>query len=122
MIELVPGVTYYALTFADPAMTMPGVEPLVYVGVDVFDDDVPGAEKTHYFQTTVSYMRFGPATNPHTEGEIDVVPFTRSRLDSDVFTLQGIADAVSAAAVRGATLDYPRLKSSPGNWKSMPDV
>ncbi len=53
--DLTQGKTYYWLTFADPDMTMPGVEPLIYIGHGEKDG-------LFCFQDTVSFVRFGPAT------------------------------------------------------------
>lgn len=116
MTEFILGATYYGLTFADRDHTMPGVEPMVYVGINLTIEDGSASDITYYFQTTVSYMRFGPATSPHTEGDIDVIPYSEDRL-GDVFTLQGIVAAVSEAASRAASLNYPKLKTTPGNWQ-----
>src|SRR2546425_13120810 len=59
--NLVLGKAYYRLTFADAAMTIPGVEPMIYIGANIFADDVATTPR-HYFQDTVSYHRFGDAT------------------------------------------------------------
>jgi hypothetical protein len=52
--QLVVGHTYYRLTFADRDFTMPGVEPMVYIG-NVAED----GRSMLAFQDTVSYVRFG---------------------------------------------------------------
>jgi hypothetical protein len=52
---LTVGRTYYQLTFADRDQTMPGVEPLVFLGHVKFD----GGGDAYAFQDTVSYVRFG---------------------------------------------------------------
>ena len=54
-LKLEVGHTYYRLTFADRDRTMPGVEPLVYLG----DADPTDGEVPHIFQDTVSYVLFG---------------------------------------------------------------
>lgn len=37
--DLKRGVAYYRLTFADVDLTIPGVQPLIYIGTNVFPDD-----------------------------------------------------------------------------------
>lgn len=62
--DLVVGRTYFRLTFADRDFTMPGVEPLVFLG-EVTEDGRPMLA----FQDTVSYVRFGDAFDPSTPSE-----------------------------------------------------
>ena len=56
---LAPGSTYYRLTFADPDMTMPGLEPLVYIGKHDSDGSM-----LHTFQDTISYTWVGRYPGP----------------------------------------------------------
>ena len=42
------------MTYADPALTIPGVEPMIYVGTNIADDDVPEIV-IYYFQDTISH-------------------------------------------------------------------
>jgi hypothetical protein len=60
--SLVVGQTYYLVTFADPQQTMPGIEPRVFIGVDVFGPQPDGATPRYYFQDTPSFCMFGLAT------------------------------------------------------------
>jgi len=72
-LELEAGRTYYRLTFADRDMTMPGVEPLVYLG----DADASESEAPHIFQDTVSYVRFVSRlalSQDHEEISVHLIP------------------------------------------------
>src|SRR5438552_11760145 len=62
---LVIGRTYYLVTFADVQQTMPGIEPKVYIGVDVLGRQEDGAAPKYYFQDAPSFSLFGPATDEH---------------------------------------------------------
>ena len=55
--QLKQGRAYYRITYADPQLTIPGVEPMIYVGVDISDEKDP--EHRYYFQDTVSFMQHG---------------------------------------------------------------
>lgn len=103
--DLKHGEAYYMLTFADRDWTIPGVEPMIYVGVNVFDSHKAEAEPHYCFQDTVSFNRFGDATqykgpaNLADEGA-SIRSFTTRQLTSDVFTLEGIIAEMQAARVR----------------------
>jgi len=57
-MDLDYGATYYRVTYADSAKSMPGLEPMVYIGDNLFDKD---KEVIHYFQDTTSVLRYGLA-------------------------------------------------------------
>jgi hypothetical protein len=100
------GRTYFRLTYADRDMTMPGVEPLVYVGdADPSDDEVP-----HIFQDTVSYVRFGSRLNlTQDHDEICVYFISPDEIGLDIVDVQQVAAEVSAAARRAVALNNPTL-------------
>ena len=54
---LIIGRTYYRLTFADRDLTMPGVEPLVFLG-EVTDE---GGTHGFVFQDTASFVQHDAA-------------------------------------------------------------
>jgi hypothetical protein len=60
--KLTKGHAYYRVTFADPEFTIPGVEPMIFVGVDLFDEE-KGSEPRYYFQDTISFQRHGNCTD-----------------------------------------------------------
>ena len=39
--DLKAGSAYYRVTYADSNLTIPGVEPMIYVGTNIADDDDP---------------------------------------------------------------------------------
>jgi hypothetical protein len=116
-LELKVGHTYYLLTFADRDKTMPGVEPLVYLG----DADPSEGVVPHVFQDTVSYVRFGSRLDmkqDHDEVTIYFIP--PEDIGSGIVDVQQVAAAVSAAAQRAATLNNPVLPILRDGWRSVP--
>lgn len=117
MPDLITGATYYELSFADRELTMPGVKPLIYIGANLLEGDEEASTVTHYFQSTVSFARFGPATAYEGDEEVEVIPCSEDRL-GDVLTLPDLMATLSSAAERAASLGYPRLKA--GGKKARP--
>jgi hypothetical protein len=104
--DLNVGSAYYRLTYADPDRTIPGVQPMIYVGSNIFPDDDP-ASVTYYFQDTVSHFQRGPVTDAahgarHPEIEAVVFPHTEREIQSDVFTLAEVVAALTEAQKRAA--------------------
>ncbi len=60
--ELEIGEYYYLLTYADKDWTVPGLQPVIYVGTNVLEEDFGSGNETYYFQDSVSFGRFGLAT------------------------------------------------------------
>lgn len=56
--NLTIGASYYRLAFADIARTIPGVTPMIYVGVNIFAGDDPNTP-VYYFQDTVYFSELG---------------------------------------------------------------
>lgn len=103
---LKPGSTYFRLTYSDPDLTMPGVEPLVFLS-EVTDDD-----GTHgfVFQDTASYVRLGSGLEGEEQSEEIGLYFVP---DDDLGTISDLAEVVqeiNAAADRAASLGYPTLR------------
>ena len=112
MNELVVGRTYYRLTFADRDFTMPGVEPLVYVG-EVAED----GRRLLAFQDTVSYVRYGSRfemTEPNTEIVLELVD--PEAVGDSILGVDAIAHQVIEAAKRAKTLGYPNLSIQHSGW------
>ena len=100
------GRTYFRLTFVDRDFTMPGVEPLVYLG----DADPEDGEVPHIFQDTVSYSRFGSRLNmAHDHNEVLCYFVSPKEIGSCILTVQQVAAEVSAAAQRASALNNPML-------------
>jgi len=116
-LSLQVGHTYYRITFADRDMTMPGVEPLVYLG----DADLTDGGAHHMFQDTVSYVRFGSRLNlaqDHDEIEIYFIP--PSEIGSGIVDVQQVAIEVGAAAQRATDFNNPVLPILLDGWQSEP--
>lgn len=84
--DLKVGCAYYRVTYADPALTIPGVQPMIYIGTNIADDDDP-ATVVYYFQDTISHSWRGPVTDAahhskHPEIEAAVVLSTGVRFKS----------------------------------------
>ena len=112
--SLEAGCTYYHVTFADPDLTIPRVEPLVYIGES---DD---SEAPHLFQDIVSYSRFG--SRLHLKGdnddEIVVYAFSSTSMGSGIVDAEQMLGHVSEAVRRAAKLGYPKPRAGP--WSPRP--
>jgi hypothetical protein len=116
-LELEVGHTYYRVTFADRDMTMPGVEPLVYLGdADPTDGVVP-----HIFQDTVSYVLHGSRLNLAQDHDDILIYFIPpAEIGSAIVDVRHVAIEVSAAAERAAALHNPVLPVLREGWQSGP--
>jgi len=125
--SLIVGRTYYLVTFADVERTMPGIDPLVYIGVDVFGPQPDGGEPNYYFQYTPSFSMFGMATeeNPPVrfegeehdeEPEYFVTGHEAREIGWAIVDLPGALEEVKKAAERASRLGYPVLKRTSGKW------
>jgi hypothetical protein len=102
--DLKKGVAYYRLTFADVDLTIPGVQPMIYIGTNVFPDD-DQTSAVYYFQDTTSHSWRGPVTDPthdkkHPEVDSCVFPHTASEVQRDVLTLTQVIAALLEAQRR----------------------
>ena len=102
--DLSAGTAYYRVTYARVDRTIPGVQPMIYVGANIFPDDDP-ASVTYYFQDTVSYFNRGPVTDPvhdskDPEIETLVFPHTEREVQLGVFTLTEAIAALTDAQKR----------------------
>lgn len=103
---LTTGRTYFRLTFADRDLTMPGVEPVVYLG-QVTDD---GGTSGFVFQDTVSYVQHGSGLEGEEQHEDIVMYFMPESEVGALYDLEELAAEVAESARRGASLSYPQLK------------
>ncbi len=104
--NLTLGSAYYRLTFADSARIIPGVQPMIYVGVNILADDDPDAP-VYYFQDTLSYSLLGSIASAereteHSDVEVQVFPHTEADLDTGVMTLPEVIAALSDALKRAS--------------------
>jgi hypothetical protein len=105
--SLVVGKTYYQLTFADIDQTMPGVQPMVYLGLIATEEDA----SEHAFQDTVSYVRFGSALSASEgHGEMEIYCMRSEELGDAMFDLEAISREIAAAAARAVALNNPQLR------------
>jgi len=104
--DLKSGVTYFRVTFPDPDLTMPGVEPIVFLS-EVTDDD--GAHG-FVFQDAMSFLRFGSGLEGDEQPEEVGLYFVP---DDDLGTISDLGemvDEVNAAAQRAASKGHPTLR------------
>lgn len=104
--SLTIGTAYYRLTFADPARTIPGVRPMIYVGANIFPDDDPNGP-VYYFQDTVSHAVLGSVASPehdsrHANVEVQVFPHTEADLNGGIMTLEEVIAALTDALRRAS--------------------
>ncbi|MBC8028336.1 MAG: hypothetical protein H7Y89_20270 [Steroidobacteraceae bacterium] len=111
---LKPGSTYFRLTYSDPDLTMPGVEPVVYLSEVTDDDGTHG----YVFQDTASYVRLGSGLEGEEQSEEIGLYFVP---DDDLGTISDLAEVVAdvtAAGQRAAELGYPQLRVIRDGWKN----
>jgi hypothetical protein len=100
------GVTYFRVTYPDPDLTMPGVEPIVFLSEVTDDDGTHG----YVFQDTESYLRLGSGLEGEEQPEEVGLYFVS---DDDIGTISDLAEVVeevTAAAQRAASKGYPTLR------------
>jgi hypothetical protein len=108
--DLVIGRTYFRLTFSDPDLTMPGVEPLVYLGQVADDSGTEGI----VFQDTNSYVQHGSGLEGEEQHEDIVLYFMPESELGAIYTLAELAGEVTESAKRAVELNYPHLKVRAG--------
>ena len=103
--NLTKGRAYYRVTFADPRMTIPGVEPMIYVGKDIFPGkDQP--ESLYYFQDTVSFHQHGNCMEysgpeiSEDDAPFNVYAFTAGELGADLVELPEAIRLLTEASQR----------------------
>lgn len=104
--ELEPGRTYFRVSYADRDLTMPAVEPIVFLS-EVTDDD---GKHGFVFQDTASYVRFGSGLEGDEQDEEIGLYFVPDDDLGTISTLAEVADDVTAAAQRAASLGNPSLR------------
>lgn len=103
---LVIGRTYYRLTFADHDLTMPGVEPVVYLG-EVAD---VGGTQGLVFQDTASYLQHGSGLEGEEQHEDIVLYFLTESDIGALYSVEELAVEVAEAAHRAVSQNHPLLK------------
>lgn len=104
---LIIGRTYFRLTFADRDLTMPGVEPLVFLG-EVADDS---GTRGFVFQDTASYVQHGSGLEGEEQHEDIGLYFMPESDVGAMYDVEELASEVSESARRAVALNHPSLKS-----------
>ena len=104
--SLVIGRTCFRLTFADRDLTMPGVEPLVYLG-EVAEE---GGSNGFVFQDTASYVQYGSGLEGDEQHEDIVMYFLPESELGALYTIEEVAAEIGESARRAASLNYPHLE------------
>ena len=103
---LVIGRTFFRLTFADRELTMPGVEPLVFLGQVTDDGGTPG----FVFQDTVSYVRFGSGLEGEEQHEEIVLYFMPESDIGAIYDIEELAAEIMESSRRAVAADHPKLQ------------
>jgi hypothetical protein len=102
---LIVGRTYFRLTFADRDLTMPGVEPLVYLG-EVVDD---GGMRGYAFQDTASFVQHGSGLEGEEQHDEIVIYFLPESEIGALYDIGELTTEIAEAAQRAASSNYPML-------------
>jgi hypothetical protein len=94
--DLVSGEIYYAVQFLDDELTVPSVEPIVFVGWDHFGDE---RVRTAYFQTAETYSRGVRLETTTADDPADFLCAEEDEL-SYIFNFEGLVESISATAHR----------------------
>jgi hypothetical protein len=103
--SLIAGRTYFRLTFADRDLTMPGVEPVVFLG-EVQEE---GGSNGFVFQDTASFVQHGSGLEGDEQHEDIAMYFMPESEIGALYDIQEIAEEIGEAAKRAAELNYPTL-------------
>ena len=103
---LVNGRTYYRLTFADRDLTMPGVEPLVFLKQATDADGTSG----FVFQDTVSYVLHGSGLEGEEQHEDIDMYFMEEESARSLYGVEELALEIAVAAQRAVALNFPSLR------------
>ncbi len=106
--SLVIGRTYFRVTFADRDLTMPGVEPLIFLG------EVTDENGTHgfVFQDTASYIQHGSGLEGEEQHEEIGLYFMADSDIGAVYDVEELAVEMAESARRAVSLNHPTLRSA----------
>jgi hypothetical protein len=105
--SLIVGRTYFRLTFADRDLTMPGVEPLIFLG-EVMEE---GGSNGFVFQDTSSFVQLGSGLEGDEQHEDIAMYFMPESEIGALYDVKELAEEVGEAAKRAAELNYPQLET-----------
>ena len=106
---LIVGRTYFRLTFADRDLTMPGVEPLVFLGEVVEEEGTRGFA----FQDTNSFIEHGSGLEGDEQHEEIIIYFLPESEVGALYDIGELTTEIAEAAQRAVSLNYPTLKAPP---------
>ena len=104
--DLIIGRTYFRLTYADRDLTMPGIEPLVFLG-EVMDD---AGTRGFAFQDTASFIQHGSGLEGDEQDEEIVLYFLPESEIGALYDIDELTAEIAGAAQRAVSLNYPTLK------------
>ena len=104
---LIIGKTYFRLTYADRDLTMPGIEPLVYLGEVTDDGGTPG----FVFQDTASFVQHGSGLEGDEQHEEIGLYFMPESEIGGIYDIEEVAAEIAEASRRAITLNHPALKT-----------
>jgi hypothetical protein len=107
---LIIGRTYFRLTFADRDLTMPGVEPLVYLG-EVTEE---GGSNGFVLQDTSSYVQHGSGLEGEEQHEEIALYFMPQTELGALYDIEELAAEIAESARRAASSNYPHLQTLRG--------
>jgi hypothetical protein len=105
--SLVVGQTYYRLAFADTDMTMPSVEPLVYLGLLESNGQLLAT-----FQDTISYAWVGRYPGPYKQEqniEVTLDPM-KAHEAAEMLSLAELVEEINELVARAERLGFPTLR------------
>jgi len=92
--DLRVGSAYFTVGYCDVDLTVPFVEPHIYVGKNIEPDESRDGVDYWYFQDPQTFFREGPFTElPKVTKRHRVLQLSSDDLD-DLLTLQGVVDAL----------------------------
>ena len=104
---LIIGRTYFRLTFADRDLTMPGVEPLVYLG----EVTAEGGSNGFVFQDTMSFVQHGSGLEGEEQHEEIVLYFMPESELGGLYDIGELAEEIAESARRATSLNHPHLQT-----------
>jgi len=91
---------------------MPGVEPIIFIEKVQTEED---GSDLYCFQDTVSFVRYGYATEYSGEEEIGIIAVPPTAL-VDIYSLECIVNEMHVAISRSKERGEPTLKKTKGSW------
>ena len=112
--DLAIGRTYFRLTFADRDLTMPAVEPLVFLG-EVMDE---GGTRGFAFQDTTSFVMHGSGLEGDEQHEEIALYFLPESEVGALYDIEELANEIAESAERAVSLNFPMLETLRSGWQS----